>query len=96
METCKLLGRVVLATWTNEYMTLLQTREKWQRPCRNFRIGDIVLVKNDVLDKRIWPKARVVEVFPDQDGIVRTARRKTATSTYIRDVRKLCLLEADD
>jgi len=46
--------------------------------------------------KRVWPKARIIEVFPDKDGVVRTAQVKTATSTYIRDVRKLCLLEADN
>jgi len=41
-----------------------------------------------------WPKALVTDTFPDQDGIVRRVRVRTAASTYLRDVRKLRLLEA--
>ena len=41
-----------------------------------------------------WPKAIVEEVYPDRDGLVRRARLRTASTTLLRDVRKICLLEA--
>jgi len=43
-----------------------------------------------------WPKAIVTETFPDSDNVVRRVRVKTVASTYVRDVRKLCLLKASD
>ena len=42
-----------------------------------------------------WPKALVQEVFPDSDGVVRQVIVRTASGTYRRDVRKLCLLEEE-
>ncbi|XP_076825039.1 uncharacterized protein LOC143470665 [Clavelina lepadiformis] len=41
-----------------------------------------------------WPKARVEETYPDKDGIVRRVQVKTADNRFMRDIRKLCLLEA--
>jgi len=85
------------ARWMKEYLPLLQIRQKWIKPFRNISVGDIVLVKDQTLLRRSkWPKARVLEVYPGKDGVVRTALVKTEASSYKRDIRKLCLLEAAD
>ena len=79
--------------WTKEYLPTLQIRQKWLQPARNLRVGDVILVIN--FGKRgSWPKARVEEVFSGKDGYIRSARVRTATFSFQRDTRKLCLLEA--
>ena len=80
--------------WTKEYLPTLQIRQKWLQPARNLRVGDVVMVIDDVGKRGSWPKARVEEVFPGKDGYIRSARVRTATSSFLRDTRKLCLLEA--
>ena len=82
------------ARWLKEYLPSLQVRQKWLKPMRNLKVGDIVLVIDDGQKRDAWPKARVEEVFPGKDGHVRSARIRTMTSSLVRDVRKLCLLEA--
>lgn len=67
--------------WLKEYVTLLQLRQKWLKPERNLTVGDLVLLADDNLKRGCWAKAIVVEV-------------KTSSGFFIRDVRKLCLLEA--
>ena len=43
--------------WTREYLPLLQERQKWFRPKRNFAEGDIVLVANGTNKKTNGPWA---------------------------------------
>ena len=33
--------------WRKEFLATLQDRQKWKAPLRNFRVGDIVIVKED-------------------------------------------------
>ena len=80
--------------WLAEYMPLLQQRQKWLKPARNLCVGDVVLVVDRPSPRGCWPKAIVEEVFPDRDNLVRRARVRTAETTLLRDIRKLCLLEA--
>ena len=80
--------------WLKEYLPLLQRRQKWLFPNRNFNVGDLVLVRDVNSPRGLWPKARVIEVISGSDGLVRTAKVRTATSELIRDIRNLCLLEA--
>ncbi|XP_064642839.1 uncharacterized protein LOC135497072 [Lineus longissimus] len=44
----------------------------------------------------LWPLARVVEVFPGKDNLVRSARVKTRTATLTRPIHKLSLLESSE
>ena len=55
-----------------------------------------MLVKEDTISaRRVYPKALVLEVFKNSDGLVRRALIRTPTGEkYMRDVRKLSLLEA--
>ena len=59
--------------WKVEYLAPLQTRQKWTNTSRNFVVGDIVLVKDgDIFTNwNGWSMARVEEVFPLDDGMVR-------------------------
>ena len=86
--------------WRTEYLASLQARQKWTRKQRNFVVGDVVLVKDgEIFTKRNgWPLARVEEVFPSKDGLVRKVRLRVAhkqadrTSSLIRPITKIVLL----
>ncbi|XP_077967683.1 uncharacterized protein LOC144421945 [Styela clava] len=80
--------------WKKDDLPLLQERQKWHTTQRNLEVGDLVLMFDDSSPRSHWPKAIVDETYPDKHGIVRRVKVRTANSTYVRDVRKLCLLEA--
>ncbi|KRZ65356.1 hypothetical protein T10_2495, partial [Trichinella papuae] len=79
--------------WKNEYVVNLSQRKKWVTNKQEPRVGDIVLVAEDGVPTHKWPMARVIEVYPGDDGVVRTVKVKTLKGTYNRPVRKLRLLE---
>ena len=79
--------------WMNEYLPMLQERQKWIRERRNLKINDLVLVVDKNIPRGRWLLGRCMKVFPGRDGRVRTAEIKTKESTLIRPISKLCLLE---
>ena len=90
--------------WRVEFLSSLQPRQKWTGVCRNIMVGDIVLVKDSEIFTRRngWPMARVEQVFPSDDGLVRKVQLRVAhkqadkTSVLERPINKLVLLvEAD-
>ena len=81
--------------WSNEYLPLLQDRQKWTHPKRNVAVGDIVLVV-DSTPRNAWALGRILEVVKDKHGLVRRAKLKTKTSTWVRPVTELCLLVEGD
>ncbi|KAK7896104.1 hypothetical protein WMY93_021429 [Mugilogobius chulae] len=82
--------------WTREYLPLLQERQKWARPSRNFAIGDIVLIVDDSSPRNSWVTGKVVQTTPDKSGFVRQVRVKTKTTTLDRPITKICLLQEVD
>lgn len=87
--------------WKKEFLQSLQTRQKWVRPRRNLKKGDVV-VNDEDLPRNL---ARVVETYPSDDGLVRKVklaigdstsddkeRRKRPISYIDRLVHKLVLL----
>ena len=41
-----------------------------------------------------WQKGIISEIYPDKDRLVRRVLVNTANSSMLRDVHKLCLIEA--
>ena len=84
--------------WRKEYLSGLQIRRKWTKKTRNFCVGDVVLLKEDSFSPRNrWPTARVIQVFPNEDGLVRSvnlmvARPNGKKSTLKRPIAKVVLL----
>ncbi|XP_059092211.1 uncharacterized protein LOC131887601 [Tigriopus californicus] len=93
--------------WTRfrrEYLESLQPRSKWIRGQENLEVGDIVILKDDNTPRNLWKLARVIETYPDQEGIVRSARvcvgdrnakdlKTFSKSEFHRPVNKLILLQ---
>ena len=90
-----ILANEFWARWVKEYLPLLQERQKWLKQRRNFKVGDLVIMKDANLPRGQWLKALVQETFPDSDGVVRQVLVKSVTGVFRRDIRKLCLLEEE-
>ena len=60
--------------WRKEYLQSLESRTKWQSGKRNFSVSDIVLVLQDESVCNHWPMARVIQVFKDSIGYVRSVK----------------------
>ena len=87
------LANVFWRRWLKEYIPNLQIRQKWNKECRNFKKGDIVLVMDETMPRGTWPLGRVMEVKTGRDGFVRTVLVKTMKSQLVRPISKICLLE---
>ena len=91
-----LLSDQFWSRWLKEYLPLLQQRQKWLCPERNLSVNDLVLIIGEQSRRGQWPKGIIEETYPGPDGLVRSARVRTESSSIVRDIRKLCLLEGSD
>ncbi len=57
--------------WRKEYLANITLRQRWHTPRRNVQIGDIVIVKEEEVPRNEWKLAKVLEVYKDDDGLVR-------------------------
>ncbi|XP_054734809.1 uncharacterized protein LOC129242278 [Anastrepha obliqua] len=82
--------------WSEEYLSTLQTRNKWQTKSRDVKIGDIVIVRHENLPPTYWRLGRVTAVHPGSNGLIRNVTLQTANGMMTRAVQKLCrLLDAE-
>ncbi len=63
------LANVFWRRWTQEYVTVMQERQKWSKARTNLKVGDIVVVVDPTSPRSSWPLARIVETKPDSNGI---------------------------
>ncbi|KAI4896990.1 hypothetical protein NFI96_001373, partial [Prochilodus magdalenae] len=54
--------------WRTEYLPTLQRRRKWEKEKRNLKEGDVIILKNDQLQRNDWPMGVIVKTFPSADG----------------------------
>ncbi|XP_074645898.1 uncharacterized protein LOC141902157 [Tubulanus polymorphus] len=87
------LADVFWRRWVREYLPLLQKRQKWFNPQRNFVEGDIVLVKDDQSHRSSWPLGRVIETYAGSDSLIRSVKLKTKSTKLVRPVNKCVFLE---
>ncbi len=89
------LASIFWRRWIQEYLPQLQKRQKWTQKRRNFKENDLVLVVDENVPRGQWQLGKVVEVISDDKGHVRSVRVRTSTSTKLRPITKICLLEED-
>ena len=90
---------VVNIFWSHcskECLPSLQKHQKWFKRRRNLRWGDLVLVVNDNEMRSNWPVALVLEVYPGQDGVMRSEKVKLPNTELVCTSRNFCLLEYAD
>ena len=81
--------------WMREYIQELQQRQKWRREAPNFKVGDLVLLQDDLLPRGKWPLGKIEEINHGRDGLVRSVRLSARGSEYVRPITKLIPLELD-
>ena len=71
-------------------MPNLTQRQKWFQPERNIQVGDVLLLAESMQQRSKWVMGRVLETYPDKQGIVRTVLLKITGSTMKSPIAKLC------
>ncbi|XP_013859164.1 uncharacterized protein LOC106514442 [Austrofundulus limnaeus] len=79
--------------WTKEYLPLLQERQKWSKPRRNFTVDDIVVVVDHTAPRGSWILGRITNTYPDKNGLVRAVQLRTKTGLLERPISKIFLLQ---
>jgi hypothetical protein len=75
-----------------EFLQCLMRRSKWTQKKRQLKVNDVIMMVDDNLPRGKWNLARIVEVLPGKDGVVRNVRLQTKSGTYKRSAQKCCLL----
>lgn len=83
------------ARWSDEHVKSLINRSKWHQGQNNLQRDDIVLVLSEPRPQTKWPLARVVNVYPDSEGRVRTVDVLFEDRVYKRPITKLCKLPTE-
>ena len=76
-----------------EFLPDLNPRQKWFREQANAKIGDMVLFVDDMQHRSKCRLGRIVHVYPDKKGRVRTVFVRTKNGTYKRPIAKLLILK---
>ena len=79
--------------WLSEYLPTLSPRTKWTKKQQNFAVGDLVIVRNKNTPKSHWLLARIVAIYPGDDGIIRTVKIRKQSGEFVRSSQLLLLLE---
>ncbi|XP_054278870.1 uncharacterized protein LOC128997273 [Macrosteles quadrilineatus] len=89
------LSQSIWKRWHLEYLHTLQQREKWHYPTKNLKVGDLVLIHQPT-PPLTWPLARITEVFPGKDNVVRVVHLQTANGQLTRPVHKVFPLPCNE
>lgn len=78
--------------WHTQYLSTLQSRQKWTDPCQPPTVGELVLLKDDNLHPLEWRRGRILKVHPGNDNIIRVVDVRTSTGVLTRSLSKLARL----
>lgn len=65
-------------------------RVLWALQGRQLKTDDDVLLVDKNVARGKWELARVVEVYPGRDGVVRNIKVKTKSGMYTRSLQRCC------
>ena len=81
--------------WVREYLPILTIRQKWNSKSRNFKVGDLAIVRMKDMPRSHWPMGRVLETYGGLNDVVRVVKLKTASGEIIRPTSKIALCAAN-
>lgn len=84
--------QLIWRRWQDEYLSTLQPRTKWYNSPVSIKQNQLVLLRDENSPPMSWPMARIIELHPGADGVIRVVTVRTPTGRYVRPVTKLCLL----
>ncbi|UYV78691.1 hypothetical protein LAZ67_16002414 [Cordylochernes scorpioides] len=76
-----------------EYFGFLRQETRRLKTTIPFKVGDMILIGQESLKRLHWPLARIIQLYPGKDGLVRVAKVKTSSGDKIRPIQKLYNLE---
>ena len=82
--------------WKKEFLSQLQSRQKWTIPKRDMKVGDIVIIKDDNVPRNTWPLGRIAEAYASDDNLVRKVKIKVGDSKLNgqgKRITPLCYLD---
>lgn len=82
--------------YSGEFLSRMQQRSKWNKTNRNLKVGDMVLLCDEVASPIKWPIARVIQIHPGKDELIRVVTIRTTEGIYTRPITKLALLPIED
>ena len=56
--------------WAKEFLPNLLQQQKWFNHERNFEVGDVVLLVEDMQHRSNWVVGRVIRTLTDKEGLV--------------------------
>ncbi|KAF0711168.1 Integrase catalytic domain-containing protein, partial [Aphis craccivora] len=93
LATFLLFTQQLWARWTRDGLMQLQERTKWMNSSGpKFRVGTVMLMRDDNAPPLKWSMGRVVEVIHGSNEQVRVAKVRTCKGELSRAVRYLCPL----
>lgn len=82
--------------WNREYLQQLQASTKWKKSATPLKPGMLVVLHEDNIPPMKWPLARITEIHPGKDGIVRVVTLRTAMAINVkRPVVKISVLPVE-
>ena len=90
------LSQDLWKAWIGCYLQSLHHRSKWTNKNGNMNKDDIVFIKDEVLRYRDWSIARVIEIFPGDDGKVQAADVLCHGKLFRRAIHRLIPLHNDE
>ena len=88
-QLCQSLVRHLWTRWSREYLDTLQKFSKWHTTTRDYKVGDVVCLREEPMAPTKWPLARIIRVFPGSDGRTRVVTVRTSKGVYNRPIVKL-------
>ncbi|XP_075157847.1 uncharacterized protein LOC142231112 [Haematobia irritans] len=92
----KAIHRQFATRWKEDYLKALHKRYKWKNLTSNLKIGDLVVVMDDLLPPSDWRLGRIVKTHHGSDNNIRVADVKIAKGVITRPIAKLCYLPLMD
>ena len=71
-----------------EYIPNQQTRSKWNKTSENLKVNDLVCLLENFTPRGLWPFAKVIEIYPGSDGVVRSVKLRTPHGEKVGPVIK--------
>ncbi|XP_055589230.1 uncharacterized protein LOC129741514 [Uranotaenia lowii] len=90
------INQLIWKRWSTDYLSQLQSRNKWTRQRSNLHIGTMVLLKEDNLPPLEWKLGRVTNIQPGSDGNIRVVTVRTQYGEFTRGISKICILPIRD
>ena len=82
--------------WVKEYLPTIAKRNKWLIKRRNVAVGDMVHLTDDPNSNALGHLGKVIKVYADSKGLVRSVSLRVKDNELVRPVAKLKLFLPDE